>query len=54
MGEGMGAAVSFADIDARHGDAGIEELKEAVDTLIIIPNQKLLSFIEKQTRGILR
>ena len=30
-------------------EAGIEELKGAVDTLIVIPNQKLLSFIEKQT-----
>ena len=30
-------------------EEGIEELKEAVDTLIVIPNQKLLSFIGKQT-----
>ena len=28
---------------------GIQELKEAVDTLIVIPNQKLLSFIGRQT-----
>ena len=30
-------------------EAGIRELKEAVDTLIVIPNQKLLSFLGKQT-----
>ncbi len=30
-------------------EEGIEELKAAVDTLIVIPNQKLLSFIGKQT-----
>ncbi len=30
-------------------EEGLEELKEAVDTLIVIPNQKLLSFIGKQT-----
>jgi cell division protein FtsZ len=30
-------------------EAGIRELKEAVDTLIVIPNQKLLSFVGKQT-----
>lgn len=30
-------------------EAGIKELKEEVDTLIVIPNQKLLSFIGKQT-----
>lgn len=30
-------------------EEGIEELKDAVDTLIVIPNQKLLSFIGKQT-----
>ena len=28
---------------------GVQELKEAVDTLIVIPNQKLLSFIGRQT-----
>ncbi len=30
-------------------EAGIKELKEAIDTLIVIPNQKLLSFVGKQT-----
>jgi len=30
-------------------EEGIQELKDAVDTLIVIPNQKLLSFIGKQT-----
>lgn len=30
-------------------EAGIKELKNAVDTLIVIPNQKLLSLISKQT-----
>ena len=30
-------------------ESGIKELKEAVDTLIVIPNQKLLSFVGKQT-----
>lgn len=30
-------------------DAGIEELKQSVDTLIIIPNEKLLQVVEKQT-----
>jgi cell division protein FtsZ len=30
-------------------DEGLRELKDAVDTLIVIPNQKLLSFIGKQT-----
>lgn len=29
--------------------AGIEELKKSVDTLIIIPNQKLLSIVDKKT-----
>ena len=33
----------------KQAEEGIEELKEAVDTLIVIPNQKLLSFIGKQT-----
>ena len=30
-------------------EAGVRELKEAIDTLIVIPNQKLLSFVGKQT-----
>jgi cell division protein FtsZ len=30
-------------------EAGIKELKDAVDTLIVIPNQKLLSCVGKQT-----
>ena len=30
-------------------EAGIKELKDSIDTLIIIPNQKLLSFVGKQT-----
>ena len=30
-------------------DSGIEELKQTVDTLIIIPNEKLLQVVEKQT-----
>ena len=30
-------------------EAGIKELKDAIDTLIVIPNQKLLSFVGKQT-----
>lgn len=30
-------------------DRGIEELKETVDTLIIIPNEKLLQVVEKTT-----
>ena len=30
-------------------EAGIRELKNAIDTLIVIPNQKLLSFVGKQT-----
>ncbi|NIQ03646.1 MAG: cell division protein FtsZ, partial [Nitrospinaceae bacterium] len=30
-------------------ETGMKELKESVDTLIIIPNQKLLSFVGKQT-----
>jgi cell division protein FtsZ len=33
----------------RQAEAGIEELNDAVDTLIVIPNQKLLSFIAKHT-----
>ena len=30
-------------------EAGIKELKDSIDTLIVIPNQKLLSFVGKQT-----
>lgn len=30
-------------------DSGIEELRQCVDTLIIIPNEKLLQVVEKQT-----
>lgn len=33
----------------RQAEEGIMELKEAVDTLIVIPNQKLLSYVGKQT-----
>lgn len=33
----------------QQAEAGIRELKNAVDTLIVIPNQKLLSLISKQT-----
>jgi cell division protein FtsZ len=33
----------------RQAEEGILELKEAVDTLIVIPNQKLLSFVGNQT-----
>ncbi len=33
----------------RHADAGIEELKANVDTLIVIPNQKLLSVVAEKT-----
>lgn len=32
-----------------HADAGIEELRQVVDTLIVIPNEKLLQVVEKQT-----
>ncbi|GJL77466.1 MAG: cell division protein FtsZ [Nitrospinaceae bacterium] len=34
---------------AKQAEAGILELKNSVDTLIVIPNQKLLSFVGKQT-----
>jgi cell division protein FtsZ len=34
---------------AKQAEEGIKELKNAVDTLIVIPNQKLLSFVGKQT-----
>ena len=30
-------------------EAGIRELRDSIDTLIVIPNQKLLSFVGKQT-----
>lgn len=33
----------------RNADVGIEELKECVDTLIVIPNQRLLSVSSKET-----
>ena len=33
----------------QQAEEGILELKEAVDTLIVIPNQKLLSYVGKQT-----
>jgi len=33
----------------RQAEEGITELEKAVDTLIVIPNQKLLSFVGKQT-----
>ena len=33
----------------RQAEEGIKELEKAVDTLIVIPNQKLLSFVGKQT-----
>jgi cell division protein FtsZ len=32
-----------------HADAGIEELKSKVDTLVIIPNDRLLQIVEKKT-----
>lgn len=33
----------------KHADAGLQELKENVDTLIVIPNQKLLSIAAEKT-----
>lgn len=33
----------------RHADGGIQELKENVDTLIVIPNQKLLTISSEKT-----
>ena len=33
----------------RHADSGVQELKENVDTLIVIPNQKLLSVSSEKT-----
>ena len=32
-----------------YADAGIEEMKKQVDTLIVIPNQKLLAIVERNT-----
>src|SRR6059036_2598164 len=34
---------------ARQADAGIQRLRENVDTLIVIPNEKLLSIVERRT-----
>lgn len=34
---------------AKHADGGLQELKENVDTLIVIPNQKLLSISAERT-----
>jgi cell division protein FtsZ len=34
----------------RHAEEGIAELKKYVDTLIVIPNQKLLSIIDRKTK----
>lgn len=34
---------------SRHAEEGIEELKESVDTLITIPNERLLSVVDKDT-----
>ncbi|HDR06516.1 MAG TPA: cell division protein FtsZ [Candidatus Coatesbacteria bacterium] len=34
---------------ARKAEAGLEELRQYVDTLIVIPNQRLLSVVEKRT-----
>jgi cell division protein FtsZ len=34
---------------ARQSDEGIQRLREVVDTLIVIPNEKLLSVIERRT-----
>ena len=33
----------------RQAEEGIEELKQSVDTLIVIPNQRLLSIAAKTT-----
>lgn len=33
----------------RQAEAGIEELRDAVDTLIVIPNQRLLEVVDKRT-----
>jgi cell division protein FtsZ len=32
-----------------NAERGISELKKSVDTLVIIPNQRLLSIIDKKT-----
>jgi cell division protein FtsZ len=34
---------------ARQAEEGIERLREVVDTLIVIPNEKLLAIVEKRT-----
>jgi len=34
---------------ARQAEEGLRELKDAVDTLIVIPNQRLLGIVEKKT-----
>jgi cell division protein FtsZ len=34
---------------ARQADSGIQRLRENVDTLIVIPNEKLLSIVERRT-----
>jgi cell division protein FtsZ len=34
---------------ARQADAGIQRLRENVDTLIVIPNEKLLAIVERRT-----
>ena len=34
---------------ASHADQGLDELRKQVDTLIIIPNQKLLDIVERNT-----
>ncbi|NOT25387.1 MAG: cell division protein FtsZ [Acidobacteria bacterium] len=34
---------------ARHADAGIEALRDCVDTVITIPNERLLSIIDRRT-----
>ncbi|MEE8483625.1 MAG: cell division protein FtsZ [Nitrospinota bacterium] len=34
---------------ARHSEEGLEELKKSVDTLITIPNQRLLGIVDKKT-----
>ncbi|MFC1513995.1 cell division protein FtsZ [candidate division KSB1 bacterium] len=36
-------------VRTQRADEGIEELKDKVDTLIIIPNQRLLSIVSKET-----
>ena len=33
----------------KHADMGIENLKQRVDTLVIIPNERLLSMVDKKT-----